>query len=92
MSDSEKLYGHKTCNQDMFGSFTLQSCKTTAKKCTKQVCYTCKVAFLLIRPIVVFSPFSFPSPLSTARLYRAIRTSETFRLNARTQGRIQEFF
>ena len=24
---------------------------------------TCKVALLLIRPIVVFSPFSFPSPL-----------------------------
>ena len=32
------------------GRFTLQSCKTTAKKCTKKVCCTCKVAFLLIRP------------------------------------------
>ena len=30
---------------------------------------TCKVALLLIRPIVVFSPFSFPSPLSITRLY-----------------------
>ena len=33
--------------------------KITAKKCTKKVvkvCFTCKVAFLLIRPIVVFSP------------------------------------
>ena len=38
--------------------FTLQSCKTTAKKGTKKVCCTCKVPFLLIRPIVVFSPCS----------------------------------
>ena len=26
---------HKTCNQEVSGSFTLQSCKPTAKKCTK---------------------------------------------------------
>ena len=60
---------HKTCNQEAFGSFTLQSCTTTAKKCTKKVCCTCKVAFLLIRPIFVFSPFSLPSPLSITRFY-----------------------
>ena len=30
----------------------------------KKVCCVCKVVFLLIRPIVVFSPFSLPSPLS----------------------------
>ena len=41
-----------------------RSYKTTAKKCTKAVYCTCKVVFLLIRPIVVFSPFSLPSPLS----------------------------
>ena len=29
----------------------------------------CKVAFLLIRPIVVFSPFSLPSLLSITRFY-----------------------
>ena len=40
------------------GSFTLWSCKTTAKKFTKKVCCMCKVAFLLFRPIVVFPPFS----------------------------------
>ena len=45
---------HKTCNQEAFGSFTLQSCKTTAKKRTKKVCCTSKVAFLPIRPIFVF--------------------------------------
>ena len=59
----------KTCNQEASGSFTLQSCKTTAKKCTKKVCCTCKVAFLLIRPIFVFSPFSLPSPLRITRFY-----------------------
>ena len=54
---------HKTC-------VTLQSRKTTAKKCTKKVCCTCKVAFLLIRPIVIFhrSP-ALPSPLSITRFY-----------------------
>ena len=45
---------HKTNNQEVSRSFTLKPCKTTAKKCTKKVCCSCKVAFLLIRPIVVF--------------------------------------
>ena len=53
MSDSEKkseqehrrLFLHKTCNQDVSGRFTLQSYKTTAKKCTIKVCCTCKVVF-----------------------------------------------
>ena len=44
---------HKTHNQEVARSFTLKSSKTTAKKCTKKVCCTCKFAFLLIRPIVV---------------------------------------
>ena len=43
------------------------------KKCAaraKKVCCTCKVTFLLIRPIVVFfTPFSLPSPLSITRFY-----------------------
>ena len=43
--------------------------RLTAKKCTKKVCCTCKVVFLLIRPIVVFSPFSLSSPLSITRFY-----------------------
>ena len=43
--------------------------KQQAKKYTKKVCCTCKVAFLLIRHIVVFSPFSLPSPLSISRFY-----------------------
>ena len=61
---------HKKCNEEASGSFTLWSCKIWAKKCTKKVCCTCKVGFLLIRPIVVvFSPFSLPSPLSITRFY-----------------------
>ena len=30
----------KPCNQEVSRSFTLQSCKLTAKKYTKKVCYT----------------------------------------------------
>ena len=64
---------HKTCNEEVSGSFTLESCKTTAKKCTKKVCCTCKVAFLLIRPtirpIVVFQSWSLPLLLSITRFY-----------------------
>ena len=44
----------KTCYWGVSGSFTLWPYKTTAKKCRKKVYCTCKVAFLLIRPIVVF--------------------------------------
>ena len=42
------------------------------------MCCTCKVAFLLIRPIVVFSPFSFSSPLKPGfhkRIIISISTS-----------------
>ena len=70
MSGSEKKseqehvrhFFHKTCNQEVSESFTLQSCKTTKKKSAhfflccvqKKVCCTYKSAFLLIRPIVDF--------------------------------------
>ena len=62
VSDSEKRseqehvrhFLHKTCNQEVSGSFMLQSCETTAKKCTKKVCCTCKVAFLLISTYCCF--------------------------------------
>ena len=41
----------KTCDQEVSGSFQLQSFKATAKKCTWKVCCTWKVIlFLLIRP------------------------------------------
>ena len=91
MSDSKKKkseqehvrhFLHKTCNQEVSGRFTLQSCKTTAKKCTKKVCCTCKVTFLLIRPIAVFLPFSLLSPLSIIRFHilfeQTIKIIESF--------------
>ena len=79
MSGSEKVkqehvrhFLHITCNQEVSWRLTLQSCKTTAKKCAKkkrsalhgQSCF-----FFLIRPIVVFSKFSLHSPLSFTRFY-----------------------
>ena len=48
------IFLHKTCNQEVSGSFTSQTCKTTTKKCTKKVCIKCKVAILLISRTVVF--------------------------------------
>ena len=67
---SEREHVRHFLHKKVSGSFTWRSCKTTAKKCTKKVCCTCKVAFLLIRPIVVFhrSP-ALPSPLSITRFY-----------------------
>ena len=67
---SEREHVRHFLHKKVSGSFTLWSCKTTANKCTKKVCGTCKVAFLLIRPIVVFlrSP-ALPSPLSITRFY-----------------------
>ena len=35
----------------------------------KKICCACKVALLLITPIVVFSPFSLPLPLGITRFY-----------------------
>ena len=35
----------------------------------KKVCCTFKIVFLLIRPVAVFSPFSWASPLSITRFY-----------------------
>ena len=64
MSGSEK----KKMNKD---TYDISSIKCVTRKFHvvvvqnngKEVCCTCKVVFLLIRPIVVFSPFSLPSPL-----------------------------
>ena len=47
------------------GRFTLKSCKTTAKKCTKKCAARAKLFFFgfNVRPFIVFSSFSLPSPL-----------------------------
>ena len=79
MSGSEKVkqehvrhFLHITCNQEVSWRLTLQSCKTTAKKCAKKKKCAARAKlffFFLIRPIVVFSKFSLHSPLSFTRFY-----------------------
>ena len=75
MSDSEKRVNKNTSDipsiKRVTGNFLEVSRNSCAKQregnAQKKVCCTCKVAFLLIRPIVVvvvFLPFSLPSPLS----------------------------
>ena len=49
--------------------------QNNGKEMYKKVCCTCKVAFLLIRPTVVFSPFSLPSPLKVM-LHETIRNDD----------------
>ena len=48
--------------------------KQRQRNIQKKVCCTCKVAFLLIIPIDVFSLFSLPSPLITTRFNRDFKT------------------
>ena len=56
--DHIQHFFHKTCNSEVSGSFTLSSCKTTAKDCPKKKVFcTCKVVFLLIRPTVFLAVF-----------------------------------
>ena len=55
MSGSEKnIYNKNMYKISSLGSFWKFPVVTTSKKCTKKERRTCKVAFLLIRPIVVF--------------------------------------
>ena len=71
MSGSEKKRGNEnTYDISYIKMFVEVSRCFTGKKCTKKVCCTFKVAFLLIRPTVVFhrSP-ALPSPLSIERFY-----------------------
>ena len=49
-----------------------------AKKCSKKVFCTCKFPFLIIRPIVVFSLFSLPSPVKVM-LHGGIRNVDFWR-------------
>ena len=76
MSGSEKKVNEKTYDISPIKRVTKKilevSCCSRAKQrqCTKKVCCTFKVAFLLIRPIVVFhrSP-ALPSLLSITLFY-----------------------
>ena len=70
MSDNEKkvnknMYDFSSIKRvtRSFWNFYVVVLQNNGKEKYKKKCFTCKVAFLLIRPIVVFSPFSLPSPL-----------------------------
>ena len=78
MSDSEKKVNKNTSDIPSIKRVTRKflevlrdSRAQQRQKMYKKVCFTCKVSFLLIRPIVVFFflQFSLPSPLSIIRLY-----------------------
>ena len=69
MSGSEKIANRNTSNKTFFSikcvtEYRVVVVQNNGKEMYKKVCCMCKVVFLLIRPIVVFSPFSLPSPLS----------------------------
>ena len=74
---------HKTCNQEVSGSFTLQSCKTTAKKCTKKVCCTCKVFFSDVVTAVVVA-------LSSLVTSSSKRSRRRFELKTKTRRKIEK--
>ena len=62
--------------------FQVAIVQNNGKEMYKKVCWRARLLFLLIRPIVVFSPFSLPSPLSITRFYilfeRTIHIIESF--------------
>ena len=51
--DHIQHFRHKTCNWEVFGSFTLSSCKTVAKKCTKK-CATSEKFFFANQTYFLF--------------------------------------
>ena len=91
MSGSEKkvnentydISSQKRVNKKFLEVSRCSRAKQRQRNVQKKVCCTCKVAFLLIRPIVVFhrSP-ALPSPLSITRFYilfeQTINVTESF--------------
>ena len=71
-SEKERVrkFPHKTCNQEVSGTFRkFHVVQKNGKEMYKKRVLHVQSCLLLIRPIVVFSPFSLPSPLSIARYY-----------------------
>ena len=82
MSDSKKKVNKNTHDISSikrvtrnFWKFHVIVVQTNGKEMYKEVCCTCKVAVLLIRLIVVFSPFSLPTPLKMM-LHETIRNDD----------------
>ena len=65
----------KTCNSEVLGTFTLQSCKRTAKKCTRKVRCTCKVPFLLISYTILYFVWTILSRASLLALPKSMNWS-----------------
>ena len=82
MSDSEKKVNKNTYDISSIKRVTRKFLEVhvivvqnNGKEMYKQVCCMCKIAFVLIRPIVVFSTFSLPSPLKVM-LHETIRNDD----------------
>ena len=83
----QRHFFHKTCNPGSFWQFHVVLVQNNDNEMYKKVCCMSKVAFLLIRPIVVFLLLSLSSPLfSKTRLYilfeQIINISESFAFSA----------
>ena len=68
-SEKERVrkFHHKTCYQEVYGTFRKFHgvvVQNNGKEIYKKRVLHVQSCLLLIRPIVVFSPFSLPSPLS----------------------------
>ena len=63
--DNERVYHISSIKRVTRKFLEVSRCgrANNGKEMYKKVCCTYKVVFLLIRPTVVFSPFSLPSPL-----------------------------
>ena len=85
MSDSEKEKTNKQTEQEHTRKFLEVSRRSRAKqrhRNVQKVCCTCRVAFSLIRPIVVFFlPFSLLLPPSITRFF--ILFEQTININYR---------
>ena len=67
---SEREHVRHFLHKKSFWKFCVVVVQNNGKEMYKKVCCTCKVAFLLIRPIVVFHrSLALPSPLSITRFY-----------------------
>ena len=68
-NERQQHFLHKTCNQEVSGSPRCSRAKQRQRNVQKKCAARAKLLFLLIRPVVVFLPFSLPSPLSISRFY-----------------------
>ena len=80
---SEREHVRHFLHKKVSGSFTLQSCKTTAKKCTKKVCGTCKVFFSDVVTAVVVA-------LSSLVTSSSKRSRRRFELKTKTRRKIEK--